>query len=188
MAEKFRVVGVAEQKVDAHQLITGKPVFAGDVEFPRTLHVALLTSPHAHARITSIDTSRAEALAGVALILDHRNTPTKRYTTAGQGYPEPSPYDNRMFDTKVRFIGDRVAAVAAISPDIAEEALSLIKVNYEVLPALFDPLRAMEPDAPLIHKALETYDGFPRRGAGGNVCFSEPSKVPPVRKTGLAYH
>ncbi|MCB2224021.1 MAG: molybdopterin-dependent oxidoreductase [Actinobacteria bacterium] len=151
MSEKFHVVGHAEQKVDAHQLITGKPVFAGDASFTGTLYVALLTSPHAHARITSIDTSRAEALEGVALILDHRNTPSKRYTTAGQGYPEPSPYDNRMFDTKVRFVGDRVAAVAAETKAIAEEAASLIDVEYEVLPAVLSIDEAMADGAPVIH-------------------------------------
>ena len=151
MTEKFQVVGVSEQKVDAHQLITGKPVFAGDVTFPRTLHVALLTSPHAHARIRGIDTSRAEALDGVALVLDHRNTPAKRYTTAGQGYPEPSPYDNRMFDTKVRFVGDRVAAVAAESKEIAERAASLIEVDFEVLPAVLSIDAATAAGAPVIH-------------------------------------
>jgi len=156
MAEKFQVVGVAEQKVDAHQLITGKPVFAGDVTFPNTLHVALMTSPHAHARIRSIDTSRAEALEGVALILDHRNTPTARYTTAGQGYPEPSPYDNRMFDTKVRFIGDRVAAVAAETKEIAEQAAGLIEVEYEVLPAVLSIDEALAADAPVIHDEADS--------------------------------
>jgi len=151
MTEKFQVVGVSEQKVDAHQLITGKPVFAGDVFHPNTLHVALKASPHAHAKITSIDTSRAEALEGVALILDHRNTPTKRYTTAGQGYPEPSPYDNRMFDTKVRFIGDRVAAVAAETKEIAEKAAALIEVEYELLPAVLSIDEALADGAPVIH-------------------------------------
>ncbi|MCJ7725941.1 MAG: molybdopterin-dependent oxidoreductase [Acidimicrobiia bacterium] len=151
MTEKFQVVGVSEQKVDAHQLITGKPVFAGDVFFPNTLYIALLTSPHAHARITSIDTSRAEALEGVALILDHRNTPTRRYTTAGQGYPEPSPYDNRMFDTKVRFVGDRVAAVAAETKEIAEKAASLIEVEYDLLPAVLSIDEALAEGAPVIH-------------------------------------
>jgi putative selenate reductase molybdopterin-binding subunit len=114
MAEKFEVVGHSERRVDGTALVTGKPVFVADAARPPgTLHLALLTSPHAHARIRSIDTSAAEALDGVALVLTHENTPTTRYTTAGQGYPEPSPYDARMFDTKVRFVGDRVAAVAA---------------------------------------------------------------------------
>src|SRR3990172_1831456 len=110
---KFTVVGVSERRVDGRALVTGKPVFAGDVELPGMLHIALLTSPVAHARIRSIDTSAAEAHPGAACVLTYHNTPAMRYTTAGQGAPEPSPYDTRMFDTKVRFVGDRVAAVAA---------------------------------------------------------------------------
>jgi CO/xanthine dehydrogenase Mo-binding subunit len=93
---RFDVVGRSETKVDAYALVTGKPVFAGDIDAGDSLHLAFLHSPHAHARITSIDVSRADALDGVALVLTHENTPGTMYTTAGQGYPEPSPYDTRM--------------------------------------------------------------------------------------------
>jgi probable selenate reductase molybdenum-binding subunit len=151
MAEKFDVVGLSERKVDGMALVTGKPVFAADVDLPATLHIAMLTSPHAHARIRGIDTSRAEALEGVALVLTHANTPPTRYTTAGQGNPEPSPYDSRMFDTKARFVGDRVAAVAAESRTIAEEAIGLIDVDYEVLPAVLSIDDALAAGAPVIH-------------------------------------
>ena len=130
---KFTVVGTNERKVDGRALATGRPVFVGDIP-PREglLHLALLHSPHPHAVIRSIDTSRAEALEGVALVLTHLNTPNTRYTTAGQGHPEPSPYDARMFDTKVRFVGDRVAAVAADSEEIARRACELIDVEYDL--------------------------------------------------------
>jgi probable selenate reductase molybdenum-binding subunit len=151
MAEKFTVVGHNERKVDGYSLVTGKPVFVADRHLPDTLHVAVLGSPHAHARITSIDTSGAEALEGVALVLDHRNTPPVRYTTAGQGYPEPSPYDARMFDPKVRFAGDRVAAVAAETKEIARRGLELIEVGYEELPAVLSIDDAVAEDAPVIH-------------------------------------
>ena len=89
---KFTIVGTNERKVDGRALATGQPVFVGDLP-PRQglLHLALLHSPHAHAVIKSIDTSKAEALEGVAIVLTHLNTPTIRYTTAGQGHPEPSP-------------------------------------------------------------------------------------------------
>ena len=120
MADQFAVVGQSERRVDGPALVTGKPVFAGDLELPGMLHLAMLGSPHAHARITSLSTERAEALEGVELVLTHLNTPSTRYTTAGQGHPEPSPYDTRMFDHKVRFVGDRVAVVAATSKEIAE--------------------------------------------------------------------
>jgi len=93
----FSVVGHDERKVDGIPLVTGRPKFVADIDLPDTLYVKM--------RIVRIDTSKAEAIPGVALVLTHENTPTRRFTTAGQGYPEPSPYDTRMFDTKVRFVG-----------------------------------------------------------------------------------
>ena len=148
---RFTIVGRSAQKVDGIPLVTGRPKFVADVDLPRTLHVKILHSPHAHARIISIDTSKAEALPGVACVLTHRNTPTTRYTTAGQGHPEPSPYDTRMFDTKVRFVGDRVAAVAAETEGVALEALKLIDVRYEELPAVLSIDDALADGAPVIH-------------------------------------
>ncbi len=148
---RFTTVGKSLQKVDGLPLVTGKPMFVNDIDLPGTLHVKILRSPHAHARILSIDTSRAEALPGVVLVLTHENTSTTRYTTAGQGYPEPSPYDSLIFDPKVRFIGDRVAAVAAETEDIALEALKLIEVQYKELPAVLSLDEALRPDAPVIH-------------------------------------
>lgn len=162
MADKFNVVGVSSHRIDGRSLVTGKPVFVDDLpKRPGLLHIALLTSPHAHARITSIDTTRAEEVDGVVLILDHRNTPEKRYTTAGQGYPEPSPYDARMFDTKVRWVGDRVAAVAADTLESAERAVELIGVEYEVLEPVLSIDEAMAVGAPVIHDeedALDVWD------------------------------
>ena len=150
-AREFAVVGKSERKVDGVSLVTGRPMFVADVDLPQTLHVKILRSPHAHARILKIDTDKAETLAGVACVLTYANTPATRYTTAGQGYPEPSPYDTRMFDTKVRFVGDRVAAVAAESEAIALEALRLIDVTYEELPAVLSIDEALADGAPVIH-------------------------------------
>jgi putative selenate reductase molybdopterin-binding subunit len=155
----FVTVGTNERRVDGVALVTGKPVFTADLpERPGTLHLALLRSPHAHARIRAIDTSRAEALPGVALVLTHLNTPTRRYTTAGQGYPEPSPYDARMFDTKVRFVGDRVAAVAADSLAVAREACASIDVDYEVLEPVLGIDAALSEGAPVIHDEPDCVD------------------------------
>ncbi len=152
MTEKLEVVGHSERRVDGSSLVTGKPVFVADLpERSGTLYLALKTSPHAHARIRSIDTSRAEALDGVALVLTHENTPDKRYTTAGQGYPEPSPHDARMFDSKVRFVGDRVAVVAADTIETARAALELIEVDYEPLEPVLSIDAALAEDAPLVH-------------------------------------
>lgn len=162
MADKFNVVGVSSHRIDGRGLVTGKPVFVDDLpKRPGLLHIALLTSPHAHARITSMDTRQAEQVEGVVLILDHRNTPERRYTTAGQGFPEPSPYDARMFDRKVRFVGDRVAAVAAESLEAAERAVGLIDVEYEVLEPVLSIDEAIADGAPVIHDeddALDIWD------------------------------
>ena len=147
----FAIVGKSEQKVDGRALVTGKPVFVADVQFPETLHVKILGSPYAHARILSIDTSEAEAMSGVSCVLTHENTPSTRHTTAGQGFPEPSPYDARMFENKVRFVGDRVAAVAAESDEIALAALKAIRVEYEELEPVLSIDEALREGAPVIH-------------------------------------
>ena len=146
-----RVVGKSEQKVDALRLAKGKPVFADDLTLPGMLHAAMLTSPHAHARIKHIDTSRARALPGVHAVLTYENVPRVVYATGGQSYPNPKPYDQVSLDSKVRHVGDRVAVVAAESPEIAQRALELIDVDYEILPAIFDPADAMRDGAPMIH-------------------------------------
>ena len=147
----FEVVGKSPRKVDGLGLVTGRPKFVADLQLPGTLHVKILGSPHAHARIVSIDVSAAESMPGVACILTHENSPATRHTTAGQGYPEPSPYDTRMFDTKVRFVGDRVAAVAAETEEMAEAALKAIRVEYEVLEPVLSIDEAVRPGAPVIH-------------------------------------
>jgi CO/xanthine dehydrogenase Mo-binding subunit len=147
----FATVGKSARKVDGLGLVTGKPLFTADVDLPDMLHVKILHSHYPHARITSIDTSAAEQMDGVVLVLTHMNTPTTRYTTAGQGFPEPSPYDTRMFDTKMRFVGDRVAAVAAETREIAEAALRKIQVTYEKLPPVLSIDESQAEGAPIIH-------------------------------------
>lgn len=147
----FEYIGKNVDKIDAMALATGQPLFTDDISFPNTLHIKILYSPHAHAIIEDIDTSEAEKIPGVKLILTYKNTPQVLHTTAGQGWPEPSPYDTCMFNKKVRYVGDRVAAVAAETEEIAYEALKHIKVNYKILPAVFDPEEAMKEGAPVIH-------------------------------------
>lgn len=154
-ARSFEVVGHSSKKVDGLSLATGRARFVAD-ELPEgTLYAAVLTSPHAHANILSIDTTRAKALPGVHVVLTHEDVPREPHTTAGQGYPEPSPYDSFVLDRKVRFVGDRVAAVAADTPAIARKALSLIDVEYEVLPAVLEVREAMVDGAPVIHDEPE---------------------------------
>ncbi len=145
------VIGKSEQKVDALRLAKGKPVFADDINLPGMLHAAMLTSPHAHARIKRIDSSRARVLPGVHAVLTYKDVPRVVYVTGGQSYPNPKPYDQVSLDSKVRYVGDRVAVVAAESPEIAQRALELIEVEYEILPAVFDPADALRDGAPMIH-------------------------------------
>ncbi|MBN1963502.1 MAG: 2Fe-2S iron-sulfur cluster binding domain-containing protein, partial [Anaerolineae bacterium] len=149
--ETRSVVGKPEPKVDAVKLALGRGVFTDDVEMRGMLHAAMLTSPHAHARIKRIDTRAAQALPGVHAVLTYQDVPRVHYASGGQSYPNPLPYDQVSLDHTVRHVGDRVAVVAAETPEIAREALRLIEVEYAVLPAVFDPEEAMQPGAPVIH-------------------------------------
>ncbi len=145
------VVGRPEVKVDAVKLAKGKPAFTDDINLPGMLYADLLTSPHAHARIRNIDTSKAEALQGVHAVLTYKNTPRVIYASGGQSWPNPKPWDQVSLDNKVRYVGDRVAVVAAETPEIARAAIKLIDVDYEVLPFILDPREAGKPGAPVIH-------------------------------------
>ncbi len=148
---EFKTVNKSVNKIDALGLACGTAEFADDVELKGLLIGRILWSPHAHARIKKIDISSAEKTPGVKAVLTYKNTPRFPHTKAGQGYPEPSPYDSVILDSKVRFVGDRVAAVAAETSEAAQEALDKIKVEYEILPAVFDPIEAMREGAPVIH-------------------------------------
>ncbi len=148
---QLKVVGQPEQKVDAVKLAKGNAAFVDDIELRGLLHAKLLTSPHAHARIVDIDDREARALAGVRAVIHYKNIERVKYASGGQSYPNPPPLDQVSFDNKVRYVGDRVAAVAADTPEIAEAALKLIKVTYDILPAVFDENEAIAPGAPIIH-------------------------------------
>ena len=154
------VVGKPETKVDALKLAKGNPAFVDDIEMRGMLYAKLLTSPHAHARILDIDDRDALAIPGVRAIIHYKNIPRVRYASGGQSYPNPKPYDQVSFDTKVRYVGDRVAAVAAESLEIAEEALKRIHVRYEVLPAVFDENDAIQEGAPVLHDEPDMKDAY----------------------------
>jgi putative selenate reductase molybdopterin-binding subunit len=155
-AARHLVVGHSLQKTDGVKLVSGRPCFTDDVHMPGMLIGKILPSPHAHARIKRIDVSKARALPGVHAVLTYKDVPRVPHTTAGQSWPEPSPYDTYLLDSKLRFVGDRVAAVAAESREIAEEALRLIKVDYEILPAVLDMEQASKPGAPVIHDEADS--------------------------------
>jgi len=151
MNSERSIVGTNSRRVDGIKLVTGRPAFTDDIHLPGMLCGKILPSPHAHARIKRIDTRKAKALPGVHAVLTYKDVPRVPHTTAGQSWPEPSPYDTYLLDSKVRFVGDRVAAVAAENRAIAEEALRLIAVEYEVLPAILEIEQAMIDGAPVIH-------------------------------------
>jgi len=143
-----KVVGKPERKVDALRLAKGNAAFAGDIEARGLLHAKVLRSPHAHAQIVAIDDAAATAMPRVHAVLHYGNTPRVKYSSAGQSWPNPYPWDQVSFDDKVRHVGDRVAAVAADTVELAVEACRRIKVTYEVLPAVLDPCAAMADGAP----------------------------------------
>ena len=152
------VVGKPEIKVDAIRLAKGNPAFTDDIELRNMLFAKVLRSPHAHARITNIDDSAARALPGVHEILHYQNTPRVKYASGGQSWPNPHPHDQVSFDDKVRHVGDRVAVVAAETPEIAAHACTLIDVSYEVLPAILDERDAMVDGAVVIHDEPDTLE------------------------------
>ncbi|MEL6428667.1 MAG: molybdopterin cofactor-binding domain-containing protein [Planctomycetota bacterium] len=144
--DDFKVVGKSHRKIDGVAKATGEAVYTDDIQLPGMLHAKTLRSPHAHARIVSIDASRALAHPGVHAVITGADLPI-RY-----GVIPWTPDETALAVDKVRFIGDEVAAVAAIDEDTANEALELIDVEYEELHPYFDPREALESHAPLVHE------------------------------------
>ncbi len=150
-AEALRVVGRRLPKLDAPQKVAGKTVYADDLRMSGMLVGAILRSPHAHARIVSIDVSAAEQLPGVHAVIHAGNVEQRPFDYNHDNIP--------LKPDKVRFIGDEVAAVAAIDEETAQRALELIRVEYEVLPAVFDPFEALEEGSARIHDELPGVTG-----------------------------
>lgn len=140
----YRHVGKATLRKDALDIVTGAAKYIDDISVPGMLYAKVLRSPYAHATITHIDTSKAEILSGVKAVLTYKDVPEWK-----GGIPFPH---KRVLDRRVRFVGDGVALVAATSGEIAEEALELIEVEYEQLPAVFDVEEAIRPGAPQIYE------------------------------------
>ncbi|MDO8692134.1 MAG: xanthine dehydrogenase family protein molybdopterin-binding subunit [Dehalococcoidia bacterium] len=146
----YSVLGKRTPKMDGPAKATGGARFSNDIVLPRMLHGKILRSPHPHARILHIDTSLAMKLAGVKAVVTGKDTAGVKFGVFRETRDQYAiPID------KVRYIGDEVAAVAAVDEDTAEEALGLIRVEYGVLAPAFDPLEAMKPDAPLLHEGVE---------------------------------
>jgi 4-hydroxybenzoyl-CoA reductase alpha subunit len=152
MMTDFSIVGTRYSRIDGKDKATGRARYIDDMKFPGMLYGKILHSPYAHARILRVDTSRAQKLMGVRAVATVDDTPKKKYGSYRSGVK-----DELIFaGDKVRYVGDEVAAVAAIDEEIAQEALSLIRVDYEELPAVFHPEEAMKPEAPKIHDEVES--------------------------------
>lgn len=144
-------VGKGVIKKDAMALVTGQPVYCDDLAPKDCLIVKLLRSPHAYAKIKSIDTSIAKRIPGIEAVYTYEDVPISRFTLAGQSYPEPSPYDRRILENVVRYVGDEVAIVAGANEDCVDRALKAIKVDYEVLEPLLDFEKSID-NAIVIHE------------------------------------
>ena len=155
-SEAYNVVGRPEARLDGADKVTGKAVYTVDVQLPGMAHGKILRSPYAHARIKRVDGSKAEALPGVYAVIT-------RDDQRGLGMFGAAYKDQTIVAIdKVRYVGDPVAAVAAVDEATAEEALSLIDVEYEELPAVTSIEEALAPDAPLVHDCI-----VQRRGNDG---------------------
>lgn len=171
----MRVVNQPVRKKDAMALVTGKPVFLDDLAPKDCLVVKVLRSPHAHAEIQSIQTDRAKKVPGIEAVFTWEDTPGRRFTMAGQTYPEASPQDRLILDRRVRYVGDPVAIVAGENEACVDRALKLIKVQYTVLPAILDFRRAK--DNPVLIHPEEDWEALCPVGADNrrNLCASEES-------------
>ena len=166
MVTSFSVVGQPIVHGEGAEKVSGQSIYTSDVALPGMLWGKVLRSPFPHARIVSIDTSRAAQLPGVHAVITGQDIPDRRVGRLLRDCPV-------LARDKVLFVGEKVAAVAADDPDVAEEALLLIDVEYEELPTVFDPLEAMEDSAPTLHENLASYPGLPRPMSTVNNVFAE---------------
>lgn len=135
----MKYIGKKIPKIDGIELVKGRPAYTSDLDTNNNaLIIKILRSPHASAKIVSIDTAEACAINGVECVLTYKDVPDVKFTLAGQSYPEPSPYDRKLLDEYVRYVGDEVAVVAAIDEKTAEKALKAIKVKYEIYTPVLD--------------------------------------------------
>jgi len=160
------IVGTSPIVKDARLKVTGQAIYTQDVNIPGMLHGKILRSPLAHAKIISIDTAEAELLPGVRAVVTHKDCRPDGMNS----YWSPP---RLMFAVdKVRFVGDPVAAVAADTVEIAEEAVKLIKVEYQELPLVLDPIEALKPDAPQIYEAGNSFTMAQGMATSGTPCFA----------------
>lgn len=159
-----RLLGTSVPNVDGTAIVTGAATYTVDIALPRMAHGRMVRSPHAHARIVSVDPSAALAMPGVLTVIVPDDVAALPLVSTGPILDMPL-----LAQGKVRYAGEPVAAVVADSEELAEAALDLVRVDYEELPVLLDPEAAMRPDAPLVHAGLD--------GVEGNVCWRQVTRV-----------
>jgi len=164
MGEALSVVGKRVPVKENYDKVQGKAEYCGSIALPGMLVGKLLFSPYAHARVVKIDTTRAESLQGVKAVVSKKAAPRRLFTWNAMVYQIPDggdPPDQYIFDDVVRYIGEPVAAVAAVNEEVARTALDLIEVEYEELPAVLTVEEAVKEDAPRVHDAVEKNTPFP---------------------------
>jgi len=198
MEEKFSTIGKVARRKDGISKVTGKEIYSSDVSLPHMLYGRVLRSPHPHARILSIDTKEAEKMGAICVTYD--DVPKMRYNERQVSIPEKTYRDRTVLPDRARHVGEGIAAVAARTEALAEKALRKIKVDYEPLPALFDPFEAMEPDAPQLYDdvmlgdvtlPIENNIACPREVSEGDVAqgFKEADLIVEDEfRTGRVYH
>lgn len=172
----MKTVGQPIRKKDAMALVTGKPVFMDDLAPKDCLIVKVLRSPHANAIVKSVKTDVAKRVPGIEDVYTWEDVPQERFTTAGQTYPEFSPYDRLILDRHVRYVGDPVAIVAGENEACVDKALKMLKVEYEVLPAVLDFHMAKDGDV-LVHPE-DNWKALCKVGADNkrNLCASDSTE------------
>ncbi len=170
-------IGKSYDKVDAKGILTGKPSYTRDFVPKDALIIKALRSPHAQARIKSIDTSKAKLIPGVEAIFTYEDVPNTRYTLAGQTYPEPSAYDALILDPVVRYVGDEVALIVAKDEATALKAMPLIKVEYDVQTPVLDMHTAIDHET-IVHPEDDIHNNIPvGQDYKRNICVSYHKRV-----------
>lgn len=137
------LIGKSVEKIDGYMLTSGQPVYTDDIDASDYLYIHLVRSPYPFAKVIDVDSKSSLMISGVEAIYSWKDVPTNRFTTAGQSYPEPSPYDRRILDEYVRYVGDPVAIIAAKDKETALKAEKLLKIKYDKLTPVLDPKDAM---------------------------------------------
>ncbi|MDR1949066.1 MAG: molybdopterin-dependent oxidoreductase [Spirochaetaceae bacterium] len=194
--ESYRVVGQNIPRIDAAAKVSGAARYIADMRREGMLYAKLLHSPWAHADIKTIDDSRARALPGVAAVITYRDVPAIPFTSCGHPYPPDTPEDTLILSRRLRYAGEPAAAVAAVTPEIAEEALGLIEVEYEELPAYFTPEDALAEGAVELHGGSKNICGessyeigdVDRVMAGADIIAEDEYLTPIIAHTPIEPH